>query len=258
MKKWIKAMSVIFTLVMVFCLVGGVDARAVTDYGVKEIIRVTYEGDDVPYGEAINPADFEVRVRYTDGSTGYLSPSEFTISPDKMDSERNERVTVYVEDYNGRKLRSSSISVPCAEPRLVSIDARYIGDDLIVGGEISKSDVKVEATYDNGKYKEVDDWTFGSYRLREGSNTVTIYYREDDERVSDSITVYAYEGELSYISAYYSGGTVAVGGKVDTSKIKVTGVYSERGYSNVTQTLTGWSLADYTIQEGNKDRKSVV
>ncbi len=251
MKKWMKAMSVIFTLVMVFCLVGGVDAKAVTDSDVEAILRVRYEGEAVPYGESINPGDFEVQVRYTDGSRGYLSPNEFTISPDKMDSERSERVTVYVDGANGRKLRSSSILVSCAEPRLVSIDARYIGDDLIVNGEINKSDVRVEATYDNGKYKEVDDWTFGSYRLREGSNTVTIYYREDDERVSDTITVYAYEGELSYISAYYSGGTVPVGGKVDTSKIKVTGVYSERGYSNVTQTLTGWSLADYTIQEGN-------
>ncbi len=251
MKKWMKAMSVVFTLVMVFCLVGGIGAKADTDYGIQSILRVTYEGEDVPYGEAINPGDFEVQVRYTDGSRGYLSPSEFTISPDKMDSERSERVTVYVEAADGRKLRSSSILVNCAEPKLVSIDARYIGDDLIVGGEINKSDVRVEATYDNGKYREVDDWTFGSYRLREGSNSVTIYYREDDERVSDTITVYAYEGELSYISAYYSGGIVPVGGKVDTSKIKVTGVYSERGYSNVTQTLTGWSLADYTIQEGN-------
>lgn len=252
MKKWMKAMSVVFTLVMVFCLVGGIGAKADTDYGVKEIIRVDYDGEAVPYGEAIDPSDFVVRVRYTDGSTGELSPNEFTISPDRMEDERSERVTVYVEDVNGRKIKGPrTLLVSCAEPRLVEIDARYIGDDLIVGGEINKSDVKVEATYDNGKYREVDDWTFGSYRLREGSNTITIYYREDDERVSDTITVYAYEGELSYISAYYSGGIVPVGGKVDTSKIKVTGVYSERGYSNVTQTLTGWSLADYTIQEGN-------
>ncbi len=252
MKKWMKAMSVVFTLVMVFCLVGGISAKA--DYNeVIESVSARYTGDPVPYGEAINPNDFDVVVYYRIDGRRYsdnLSSGEYEISPDTMTDDRSVKVIVSVVGSDGRK-RTDSVTVRCAEPRLVEIDARYIGDDLIVGGEINKSDVKVEATYDNGKYREVDDWTFGSYRLREGSNTITIYYREDDERVSDTITVYAYEGELSYISAYYSGGIVPVGGKVDTSKIKVTGVYSERGYSNVTQTLTGWSLADYTIQEGN-------
>lgn len=249
MKKWMKAISVMFALIMAFCVAGGVSVRADLDKRVSSI-RVEYKGEPVPYEETIDPSDFRVRVVYSDGSSEYLSVGDFDISPSRMESQRSQRVTVSVVDSD-RRVRSASVTINCAEPELVSIDARYIGNDLLVNGEISKKDVTVEAYYTDGSYKYVDDWTFASYRLKEGSNTITVYYREDGIREADTFTVYAYEGELSYITAYYNGNAVTVGSKVDTSKINVTGVYSERGYGNITQALSGWSLADYTIQEGS-------
>ncbi len=247
MKKWLKTMSAVLTLLLAFCLVGSINVRADEEKVYK--MTAKYEGDDVPYGEEIDKRDFTVVIYYKDedghSDKRELSSSEFDISPDTMRSERSQRVTVSYGSFDVK------VSVECAEPELEYIEADYRGKDLIVGGTIDKDDVRVEAFYSNGTSEYVDDWTFGSYNLREGSNEITIYYRENGIRESDEIIVNAFEGELSYISAYYYGGSVAVGGQVNTANIKVSGVYTERGYGNVTQTLRGWYLESYTIQEGN-------
>lgn len=244
-------MSLMFALLMMFCVMGSVSVEALSDS--DEVIRrvtVDYEGDPVPYEGSINPSDFRVHV-YTNRRDYYLSASEIKLSPDTMRYRRDQNVTVYSVE-TGRRLGSDTVEY--AEPRLDYIDVRYRGDDLIVNCEIDRDDVVVEAFYDDGTSKNVDDWEFdGSNRARrEGSNTISIVYREDGERAYDEFTVYAYEGELDYISAYYNGGNVIVGNKVDTSKIKVSGVYTNRGYGSSTQTLTGWSLSDNrAVQEGN-------
>ena len=251
MKKWMRAMSLMFALLMMFCLMGsvGVEASSSSDEVIRGISSVKYMGDPVPYDGVINPSDFRVYVT-TNYGRRQLDAGEYTISPDTMESRRNQRVYVYVTGTNYR----SSVTVEYAEPRLESIEVRYRGEDLIVNGEVDRDDVVVEAFYDDGTSKDVDDWDFdGSNRARrEGSNTISVVYREDDERAYDEFTVYAYEGELDYITAYYNGGNVIVGNKVDTSKIKVSGVYASRGYGSTTQTLTGWSLSDNrAVQEGN-------
>lgn len=254
MKKWLKIMSMTLVFTMMFCLAGsiGVNAARDDDDDSDRItdLRVTYDGDPVPYRETISKSDFDVEIK-TKGSRSWHDADDFDIDPDTMDSERSVTVTVTVEcPYTGKDW-TKRVKVECAEPELESIEARYMGDDLLVNGVIDKDDVRVEAFYDNGSSKYVDDWTFGSYRLRDGDNNVVIYYRENGVRESAEITVYAYEGELSYISAYYNGGAVTVGSRIDNSKIKVSGIYTEKGYGNITQTLSGWTLENYSIKEGN-------
>lgn len=254
MKKWMKVMSAVLMMCMVFCLLGTVGAKADEDDDlIREILSVKYEGDPVPYEEDIDKNDFEVRVRMGDGSRRELSSSEFDISPDTMEKRTSVRVTITIDGSLTVRERdlTARITVDCEKPKLESIRAEYDGDDLIVGGEIDRNDVTVTAYYTDGSSEEVTDWKFEKYKLTDGSNYVTIYYEEGDEEEEDEIRVDAFEGELEYISAYYNGTYVTVGNKVNTANIKVTGVFDADRYGRVTSVLTGWSLQNYTIREGN-------
>lgn len=252
MKKWMKAMTTLLVLCMSFCLLGSVGVKADEDDENVYRMVVEYDGDPVQYEQAIDPDDFDVKIYYRVNGvskTRYLDSSEFTISPTTMESQRYEKVSVTYESAD--ETFTARVTVECAKPDLVYIEAEYTGDDLIVGGDIDEDDVRVEAFYSDGSSSYVSDWYFESYRLREGYNDITISYKENGIKESDEITVEAFDGELSYITAYYSGGTVAVGGKVNNSYVKVTGVYTGTSYGKVSQTLTGWYLDSYSIRQGN-------
>lgn len=250
MKKWMKGLAVMLLAVMTLVTVGGKEAYAAKN-GVKDIIRVEYDGDPVAYGEKINKNDIIVTVRYEDGSRGELSSSNFDISPEKMESKRNQRVTVSVYDAEGREL-TQRIGVECAKAKLEYIEVEYKGDDdLPVGARIDEDDVRVEAFYDDDTSEYVTDWEFKKYYIDEGRNTITVKYEENDIKEEDDFDVYGYEAELIEINASYSGGAVTVGKEVNKGYIKVEGVYGEKGTRVATQTLTGWYLRDYTIREGN-------
>lgn len=252
MKKWMKAMTTLFMLCLSFCLLGNVGVKADADDENVYRMVVDYTGDPVPYEETIDKDDFEVKIYYRINGvskTRYLDSSEFSISPDTMDSKRSQRVSVTFESAD--EVFTARVSVECAKPDLIYIEARYHGDDLVVGGTIDEDDVTVEAFYSDGSSSYVSGWYFESYNLREGYNDITISYKENGVKESDEITVEAIDAELSYITAYYNGGTVAVGGKVNTSYVKVTGVYQGTSYGKVSRTLTGWYLDSYTVHAGN-------
>lgn len=255
MKKWMKAMSAVLMMSVTFCLLGSVDAKAAKDDDkVKSVVRIEYEGDPVPYEERIDKDDFKVTVKLGNGDRVTLDSDMFEISPEYMEHNRRELVEVTISgDYtvNGRDLYAGKDYVYCEQPELESIEAEYDGDDLLVGGEIDPDDVEVTAYYSDGSSKKVSGWKFKSYKLRDGWNTITIYYEEDDIDEDTEIEVKAYEAELEYISATYNGAYVNVGSKINNANIKVTGVYDGDRHGRVTSVLSGWYLKNYSIKEGN-------
>lgn len=262
MKKWIKCISAVGLAIMLFAAAGmKTDVKA---YVEDEILSISasYEGKAVPYEADIDPDDFEIIVRWYDGNKIHKdeignSPFTYTISPDTMESKNYENVKVFVHYnyYDDYELKSGSVTdivrVKCAPPTLTSIEAEYKGDNLLVDGEIDEADVEVIAYYDDGSKSEVTGWEFDSYDLTEGSNNISLYYEEEYEYAKATITVWAYEGEISGISASYYGGKVPVGGTISRNNIVVKGIY-DSDYGNVYQTLDyGWSMYGYTINEGN-------
>lgn len=258
MRKWMKMLSGLMLSGLVLALIGNVCVYADTteeekEVGIQSIYSVSYNGDPVYYDGDISASDFRVRVRYTDGTTKYLGEGEFDISPSVMGATRNyEKVTVTVDGVNGDL--EKTVRVKSAGPVLVSIEASYEGDDLIVGGVVDRDDVEVIAYYNDGSDKTVSGWEFedGDYDdLDVGANYITISYEQDDEfREEDDITVYAYDGDLESISATYNGVIINVGGTVLKNYIKVMGVY-DTGRGEVTQRLYDFYIEDYNIKEGN-------
>ena len=68
---------------------------------------------------------------------------------------------------------------------LVSITAEYTGDDVVVGGSVSKSDITVTAYYSDESIEVVEDFEIGEYDNVEGKDDITITY----QGFTDVITV---------------------------------------------------------------------
>lgn len=249
MRKWRKAISGLFIAGLAFVMAGNVNVYAdkAADDEIVRIVSATYDGKAVYYDDEIDIDDFKVKVRYGDGTQKYLSSSDFSISPSRMESTSYERVTVTVDGLD------TTVKVKSAGAILESIKAYYDGDDLVVGGQVDRSDVEVTAYYNDGSDKEVDGWEFDNNdyrRLEEGDNDILIVYKEGDYEAEDEITVYAYEGEIERISATYNGAAVVVGGTVSKSNIVVNAVY-DTGRGNSSQRLYDFYLRSYSIKEGN-------
>lgn len=245
MKKRYKVLSLVLMLFM------AVSLFQIQDFTVKAAgkevrrIKVSYEGDDVPYKGSIEKSDFDVTAYYSDGDSKRLSSGDFDISPDYMRSERSQRVTVEYE-YNNKRV-TASVTVYCEEPELESIEASYNGRTLVVGGTIDPDDIDVYAYYTDGSDKKVTGFTLSSYSLKEGNNRITVTYREKSIRETDEIEVEAYGGSLSYINANYTGGNLPVGSRIDTNKINVTAVYESGSHSTASGKVTNFTLDNYYV-----------
>ncbi|MBP3543944.1 MAG: hypothetical protein J6J86_06925 [Lachnospiraceae bacterium] len=249
MKKWMKGLSVSALALMTFAAVGSVNVWADEDDGKITAIRVEYDGDPVKYEEEIDKDDFIVEIK-VQGESGWHDADNFYISEDTMNSTRYERVEVSVECPVTGKEWTKTVRVECAPAELVEIEATYEGDDLLVGSEIDEDDVEVIAYYDDDTEKKVTRWEFDDYDLEEGRNDIVIIYEEDDIECETDITVYAYEGEIDYISATYNGVIVEVGGTVNKDYITVKAVY-DTDHGDVSEKVENFSIKNYSIKEGN-------
>lgn len=133
-------------------------------------------------------------------------------------------------------------------PTLQQITATYVGEDLPVGGTLSKADVMVLAHYSNGTYKEVQDFTLSEIDTSTaGDKTVTVTYVENDVTKTDTFTVTVTQPApvvtLQRIEASYNGDEVYVGEQPDVSKLVVTAFYSD-GTSKVVTNFNAEATLD--------------
>lgn len=134
---------------------------------VEEIVAY-YLGDSVIAGNSISKNDIEVEAIYNDGTTKKVT--NFNISPSIAELEGENDITVSYGSV-------STVIQVYAEPRYITdMRARYIGPGVIVGKSVSKDEIEVIVTYNDGSDEATDDYEiYGGEILFEGENVVLIY-----------------------------------------------------------------------------------
>lgn len=183
-----------------------------------ESITADYIGEEIYVGATIPVGKVEVYVNFSDGS--YEQVRDFTISTPKVAKEGLNTVPVV---YKGKM---AYIYVYGKAPLAVTeIDADYIGEPVIVGNSISKSDILVNVLYNDDSYKEnVTNFNISpSYVQYEGENEITVTYGD----VSTTIYVYGEERYITEMRAKYTGPGVIVGKNVQKEEIEVIVTYND-------------------------------
>lgn len=196
-----------------------------------ESISAAYMGDELYVGSVIPTGKVDVYAYYNDGS--YEKVRDFKLSTTTVAKEGINTVTVI---YDG-KIAPISIygKAPLAIEELV---AYYIGEPVIEGNYISKSNIEVQAIYNDGTIKDITNFNISPSVVEQiGENDVTVTY-------GNMSTVIQVPGEERYITemrARYIGPGVVIGKSVPKEEIEVIVTYND---------TTDEAIDDYEIYGG--------
>lgn len=154
-----------------------------TDEPGRSISEITayLKNNNIFLGDVLSREDFEVKGTTVAGDS--VTIDEFSFSPSEVVEGKN----VVTVDYRGL---TSEVNFLAHIPKIVSITATYLGEDIMVGDEISKDDIRVTATYDDGQVKNIDDFRIQpTVCSKEGANEIKVLHKQ----WSDSISVNAVE-----------------------------------------------------------------
>lgn len=152
-----------------------------TDTPGRSIAKITayLKNNNVFPGDLLNADDFEIKGTTVVGDT--VTIEEFTYSP-KTVVEGDNVVTVRYGDL------TSEVKFFAHVPKITSITANYMGEDVTVGDKVSTEDIQVMATYDDGHVEKVDSFRIQPVTCgKEGENEIKVLYGQ----WSDSISVNA-------------------------------------------------------------------
>lgn len=124
-----------------------------------------------------------------------------------------------INNHDSKVLAATSTTTTV---KVTSIDATYKGDNVIVGNDISTSDVTVEATYSDGTVATITDFTLSTKKVtRTGENTIVVVYS------GKTAKIYVTGISVDSISANYSGDSIVVGNEIDLSFVEVEATYTD-------------------------------
>lgn len=185
---------------------------------VVESITAEYIGDEVYVGTPVPAGKIEVYAAFSDGS--YEQVRNFTLSDAKV---AKIGLNVIPVTYCGK---TGNIYVYGKAPLAVEeIDADYIGESVIVGNPINKSDIMVNLSYNDGTFKtDVKNFNISpTYVKYEGENEITVSYGE----ISTTVYVYGEERYITDMKANYIGGGVIVGECAEKEEFEVIVTYND-------------------------------
>jgi len=184
---------------------------------VVESITADYKGEDLYIGSVIPAGKVEVYAYFSDGS--FEKVRKFTFTESKVGKAGLNTVTVV---YEGK---TAEIFVNGKEPLAVEeIMAYYIGKPVIAGNDISKNDIEVQALYNDGTMKRIENFNISpSIAEQEGENDITVTYGN----METVIQVYAEARYVTEMRARYIGPGVIVGKKVPKEEIEVVVTYND-------------------------------
>ncbi|WP_167956372.1 InlB B-repeat-containing protein [Anaerosporobacter faecicola] len=129
------------------------------------------------------------------------------------------------------------------------ISATYNGSNILVGNDISRSNVIVTVTDNNGSTHRVTNFTLSTTRISTvGTNTITVMYGGFSTTISvrglsTQSSDHTPSKYVTFVTAGYHGGPVEVGSTVDRSNITVVVVYSD----NTVSYVTDFAISNATI-----------
>lgn len=184
---------------------------------VVESITADYTGDELYVGSTIPQGKVEVYAYFSDGS--YEKVKGFTLSVTTVAKEGLNTVPVV---YGGKM---QYIYVYGKAPLAVEeIMAYYMGEPVIAGNPISKSDIEVMVLYNDGTMKKVTNFNISpSIAEEEGENEITVSYGDK----STEIEVFAEERYITEMRAKYIGPGVIVGKTVKKDEFEVIVTYND-------------------------------
>ncbi len=223
-----------------------VSLTALSGCDSSQTLDVTYTGGNIPLGGEIDRSDLVVGIIGGWG-THRLRDDQYELSD--FDSSTIGEKTVTVTYTDGDKTLTATFIVTVVESsspaKLSRIEVEYSGGDIFVGGTLDNDKITVKAFYRDGSSKTVTGWTLDLDSSKPGDKTVTVYYTEGEQTVTDTFTVKIVEdnspAKLSRIEVEYSGGDIIVGGTLDNDKITVKAVYTDGS----SKTVSGWTLGDF-------------
>ena len=201
------------------------------------------EGDTLMVGETIARRDITVTGIYDDGSEAVIR--SFAISPSTVRKEGENTIQI---SYNGLKT-----TVIIFGKKVESIEAEYVGEDVIVGQSVKKKDIVVNVNFSDGSVKEnITNFTITSDVVRkEGENTLRVSY----EGKSAEIYVYGIPPlAIEEIDAWYEGEGVIVGNAPDKSLIEAIAYYNDGSE----KPITNYTLVPDTVTKVGTNRITLM
>ena len=189
----------------------------VTVHGkVVESITADYTGDELYVGATIPVGKIDVYAYFSDGT--FEQVRNFTLSEKTVTKTGSNIITVV---YQGK---STEVFVYGKPPLAVEeLMADYVGESIIEGNVISKSNIQVVAYYNDGTTKEITNFNISPTIAKyEGENDITVSYGG----VETVIQIYAEERYVEKMTARYTGPGVVVGKKVPKEEIEVIVTYN--------------------------------
>ena len=190
----------------------------VTVYGkVVESITADYTGDELYVGTTVPVGKIDVYAYFSDGT--FEKVRDFTLSEKTVTKTGSNIITVI---YKGK---ATEVFVYGKAPLAVEeLMADYVGDSIIEGNVISKSNIEVWAYYNDGSMKKITNFNISPKIAKfEGENDITVSYGG----VETVIQVYAEERYIEKMNARYTGPGVIVGKKVPKEEIEVIVTYND-------------------------------
>ena len=222
MRKHRKVYHHIAAFLIVFALIAGsfpvLSAKAAD--GILTNITAVYTGGAAVVGEEIKAENVNVTGYYVSG--GRMNTSQikdgFLIMPPTVQREGENMMTV---EYQGYTATFSVIG-----KRIMYIEAEYKStEEVVVGTELVKKNIKVTAFYTDGTSEEIDTYTLPVTRVyQKGVNTFSAYYGS----YMATFTVMGKEAlAVEELVAYYLGDEAVVGNEINKADMEVTALYND-------------------------------
>lgn len=196
------------------------------------ILKVTNQKTDYWVGDSVDKSQIVVLVQTdSNGNTKTLGVDEFTATPDKVEKVGKNTLTIRY-DATGA---TATVDVTGTADYVTGISAVYKGDDLEVGDAIPTGSIQCKLTYKSKKVVETGEFTINPSTVKAaGTNTITV----TSSGLSTSITVNGKKkladqtknegkGEVSTITASYTGKQLTVGDTIQGKDIKVTARFAD-------------------------------
>lgn len=215
----------------------------VTGYDEIQTIKATYNGPDIYIGNEYKKSDVKVEITYISGLTEILKNDDWTESSlvvnkvkdneytgSYKDKEFNYTVIGYKEDY---------------------IKAEYQGENILIGNNYNKSDVKVTVVYTNLSEKVLteNEWTESSLTVeKEGKNQYTATYKD----LTDDYEVLGYQEKNEYQVKEIKGTYpeyVYVGDSYQKEKADIIVTYEDKKGNTYQKELAYQYLDEYPENE---------
>lgn len=218
-KNYIKNLiSSIIIAVLLISSVKMIDIPITTAYADEaKIVSISadYTGESVLIGEDIDKSKLSVKATYENGDTEEIK--DYTIVSTKVTQEGTNLLMVI---YKGK-----TANFYVTGKKINTISVYYTGPIISIGNNVSKKDISVYVTYNDGSTGYLTDFKIVQNEIKtDGSNTIYVHCQNQ----VFPVTVYGTKPQsIAALYATYSGGKVPVGSSVNRDDLLITAAYKD-------------------------------